>query len=118
MRSNHAFLSRCIATLVAAIFVIAVEPGAMAMNTPQPASAAACGDHAKMACHHHMPQKERKAPCKSMSACLGMLNCFGMAALAADHAALPQIAARAPVPYAHSDGDGISPLPDNPPPIA
>ena len=121
MRMRIALMRRFVAIAVAAVFVFAVQPGAMAMPAPQHPAAAMkmdCAGHAKTPCDHAKGQQDRSAPCKDMGACLGMMSCFGMAASFADAAPMRLLSVRDTAPHIHQTGLGIVLQPDNPPPIA
>ncbi|MDE2134636.1 MAG: hypothetical protein KGJ49_08555 [Alphaproteobacteria bacterium] len=102
---------------MAMVFAIAAEPGTMAMPAPKPAAMASMS-HASPACGHMNQQKNQRSPCKGMSVCLGMLNCFGMAVIAAEYPLLPTTAVYATAPYFQQTASGLTLQPDNPPPIA
>jgi hypothetical protein len=115
MRFEGASLRRFVACVVAALFVLAAEPGTMAMNAPMPAHH---GMQTGMPCHGTIPQKHRSAPCKGMTVCLGMLSCHGMTAHDAVPVLLPRISSFLAVAPAGLPIRGITHRPDNPPPIA
>src|SRR3974390_3459966 len=79
-------LRRLISAFVALVFAVAVVPGSMAMPAPQSAKHQSMDCMAKTApdCDHMKPVKEQGAPCKNMQVCMGMLGCFGMAAVVID----------------------------------
>lgn len=112
--------------LVAVVFAIAAEPGAMAMPQPhkmamptmEMAAMTACGMQADAGCDHMKPQKSEQSPCKSMAVCMGLLSCFGIAAIAADHPFVADAPARLSLLRAYQPGFGLTVPPDNPPPIA
>jgi hypothetical protein len=110
-------LRALISAVVALVFAVAVEPGVMAMPAPQ-AMTMDCSGKAAPACDHMKMQKEKGTPCKGMSVCAGMLSCFGMAAVAAEHVSLRTVAARAPAIHLYQTASGLTLQPDNPPPIA
>jgi hypothetical protein len=117
MRPRKFSLRVLISILMAVVFVIAVEPGVMAMPAPQ-AMKMDCSGKAAPACDHMKAPKDTGTPCKNMSICVGMLNCFGMAAVAADHPSPLAATARATVPFLQQTASGLTLQPDNPPPIA
>jgi hypothetical protein len=115
-----ASLRALVSALVAVTFIVAVIPGAMAMPAPQRAAHHAMDCMAKAAphCDHMKPVKEQGSPCKNMQACMGMLGCFGMAAVAYE-ASTPSIAFVATrVADLHQAVTGLVPPPDDRPPIA
>lgn len=99
-----------IACITALLFALASQPGAMAMDAPQP--------HTAMPCHHQMPSQPDHNPCKNIAGCLGMLACHGMVALDAVILSPTLIMVTESVRPASSEGAGISHRPHNPPPIA
>lgn len=110
-----------VSALVAAVFVIAAEPGVMAMPAPHAAKQSMtmdCSSQATPGCDHMKPQKDHGTPCKNMAICAGMMSCFGMAAVAADVASLRTAAGQAPVHFVQQTPSGLTLQPDNPPPIA
>jgi hypothetical protein len=111
MRSRQKSWRSVIAALVAAVFVIAVEPGSMAMPAPQ----TACTHH--HAGHAKLPDG-KNAPCKGMAMCLGMFACYGLSAVETHAAVLPQTDAHMSVVSADDVVSGLTHPPDNPPPIA
>lgn len=124
MRTRKFSLRAVLSAVVAVVFAIAVEPGAMAMPAPQQPAvmmdglAMPCADHAMPGCDHMKLPKDKEAPSKSMAVCAGMMSCFGMAAVAAE---LPQLRTKvldAPVPFHPQTPLGLTLQPDNPPPIA
>jgi hypothetical protein len=111
MRSRQNSWRSVIAALVAAVFVIAVEPGSMAMSAPQTACAHHHGDHAKL-------PDGKSAPCKGMAMCLGLFACYGISAVETQAAVLPQADLRMSFVNADDVVSGLTHPPDNPPPIA
>lgn len=112
-------LRALIGALATVAFIIAAMPGAMAMPAPQGtmqhsmASMAGTASHA----HHMKPMKEQGAPCKNMQICMGMLGCFGMAALTYE-AVLPVGApAGVDAPDLHQTLAGLTLPPEDRPPI-
>jgi hypothetical protein len=118
MRFRAQYLRTLVSLVVAVAFAIAVTPGSMASVVPQSAkmeSHAMAPSH----CNHMKPQtpKEQGKPCKNL-ACLGMLGCFGMAAVAT-----PTHVLSAPAPDEVSIASfalesGLTVPPDVPPPIS
>lgn len=117
MRRNPRFLRNLVCALVAAAFAVAAQPGAMAMPAPHP-TAMANADHATPACDQMHHQKEKGAPCKGMTLCLGMLSCFGMTAVAATEIALTNGTEQDPAPRLVESARGLTHPPDDRPPIA
>jgi hypothetical protein len=110
-------LRAVISALVAAVFVLAAEPGVMAMPAAQPVQ-----HHMTMSCadmpgcdHMKLP---KNAPCKNMALCAGMMSCFGMAAIVVDHPLLRTMSKQAAVHFHPQTTLGLTLQPDNPPPIA
>jgi hypothetical protein len=89
----------------------------MAMPAPHP-TAMANADHATPACNQMNHQKEKGAPCKGMTLCLGMLSCFGMTAVAATEIALTNGTEQDPAPRLVESARGLTHPPDDRPPIA
>ncbi len=121
MRLRKFSLRGLIGALVAAVFVIAAEPGVMAMPAPQAAKhimTMDCAGQATPGCDHMKSQKEHGTPCKNMAICVGMMSCFGMAAIPADVASLRTAAEKAPAHFVQQTPSGLTLQPDNPPPIA
>jgi hypothetical protein len=117
MRRKPRLLRNLICALVAAAFAVAAQPGAMAMPTPHP-TAMANAAHATPACDQMHHQKEKGAPCKGMTLCLGMLSCFGMAALAPDYPVLLKAAGHRPAQDLDIAAPGLTHPPESRPPIA
>lgn len=108
--------------LVAALFVLAVEPSVMAA---QPASSHVMMQGMQMApdgamgCDHCPPPKHQSQPCKETGCCVGTVGCFNLVAAGQDGIALsPRDLTNAPVWGDRSAGSGITLRPDHPPPIA
>ena len=121
MRPRKFSLRSLISALVAVVFAIAAEPGVMAMPAPQAAKHTMtmdCSGKAALGCNHMKPQKDPGTPCKNMAVCAGMLNCFGMAAVAVEHPSFLTAAGRASVHVVQQTALGRTLQPDNPPPIA
>jgi hypothetical protein len=110
MRSRQNSWRSVIAAFVAAVFVIAVQPGSMAMPAPQ----TTCDHHGG---HAKLPDG-KNVPCKGMAMCLGMFACYGIAAVEAHVAVLPQADACRTIVSANEVASGLTHPPDNPPPIA
>ncbi|MDE2499878.1 MAG: hypothetical protein KGL56_06755 [Alphaproteobacteria bacterium] len=115
-------VKRLIALLIAAVFLVVVQPGAMAMPTmPPPTSTHMmdCGSQTIAKCDHNMPMPKQNTPCKNMAVCLGMLNCFAAAIMPANGQMSFPVAAEKPTPWPlRQAGHGLTRQPDNPPPIA
>lgn len=106
-----------IGALVALVFAIAAEPGAMAMPAQRP-MAMDCAHHAAPPCNHMKPLKEQGTPCKGMTMCLGMFSCFGMTAVAIKDIAPANGTVQILAPRLDESAHGLTYPPDNPPPIA
>lgn len=117
MLSRSSSLRSLISLFVAVVFAIAVTPGSMAMPAPH-AMKMDCASMVAPSCDHMKPHKDQGSPCKGMTACLGMLNCFGMAALDITHVERLPITFDVHVAISHQTVSGLTLQPDNPPPIA
>ncbi len=106
-----------ISLFVAMVFAIAVTPGSMAMPASQPMKMD-CSSMAASSCDHMNMQKEHGKPCKNMTVCLGMLSCFGMAAVTVAHITPEVVVLDMRVAIGHQTPGGLTLQPDNPPPIA
>jgi hypothetical protein len=126
MRSKRSLSRGVLSALLALVFFVAAMPGSMAVaHMAKPASPVmtmtCCGD-AQMSpspCDHmkvHQDQDQGK-PCKNMAQCLGMLNCFGMGAVALAMPVVMMPSRDAPIAFAHQRVAGFDLQPDNPPPI-
>jgi len=127
MRMRKLSLRAVLSAVVAVVFAIAAEPGAMAMPAPHhPATmmmdsqradsgAMSCTD--MPGCDHMKLPKDKEAPCKSMAVCAGMMGCYGMAAVAVDWPQLRTKGLDAPVHFHPQTSLGLTLQPDNPPPI-
>lgn len=118
MRSRIPSLRTLVSLFVAVVFAIAVTPGSMAMPAPQQTMKMDCASMAAPSCDHTKSHKDHGSPCKSMAACLGMLNCFGMAAVDVAPAARLPMTSDVHVAISHQTLSGLTLTPDNPPPIA
>lgn len=117
-------MKRFVTLLIAAIFLLAVQPGTMAMPVVYSHSMSTHVTHSmsqqNMECDHSMPMQKHGNPCKDMGCCMGMLSCFGIAAAVPGGAAvILQLSLTATQAWPTRDlGLGITLAPDNPPPIA
>lgn len=123
MRFDPALLRKVVAIVVAALFVVAGEPGTMAMSAhrPAPAPTAASARMSAMSCCRDKtpaPQKERTNPCKGMVACAGVLGCYGLSAVApvSDLVLIKHTPVR--IAATPTFARGIVHAPTDPPPIA
>lgn len=112
MWSRKHSLRTLISALLAALFVIAVEPGAMAMPSLHHAMSASCSGGA---CRQMPP--EAPGPCKNMTVCAGMLGCYGTAVVTPDILCVPRLTAGLPAVPLHQAVSGLTLTPDDPPPI-
>lgn len=117
MRSRILSLRSLVSLFVAVVFAIAVTPGSMAMPAPQTMKMD-CASMAAPSCDHMKSHKDQGKPCKSMAVCLGMLNCFGMAAVDIAPVARLPVTFDVHVAISHQAVSGLTLTPDNPPPIA
>ncbi len=116
MQAKASSVRAFVAVFMAAILMLAVEPGALAMPAHHSATMQMT-DCAHMAMGRAMP--ERGTPCKHMADCLGMLNCLAMAVVpVTTAAALPLTLTHTPSWHLQTAGPGITLQPDTPPPIA
>ncbi|MDE2183991.1 MAG: hypothetical protein KGJ78_13310 [Alphaproteobacteria bacterium] len=116
-------MRRFVALLIAAIFLLAVQPGAMAMpaatSHPMSNHVAQLMPQGTMACDQSMPMKKQDTQHKDMGCCAGMLNCFGMAVISTDNRAVLHLTAKGSPPWSVQEpGPSLALQPDNPPPIA
>jgi hypothetical protein len=134
MRVGNSRARSWIAIAVALVFAIAAMPGSMAMPgrapMPAPVSHAAhamlmsggsmtdCSGHEQTPCDHMKTQKHQGTPCKNAGACMGMLSCFAMGAFDTVAATPPVLLQDNAVAVSHQTVSGLTPSPDNPPPIA
>jgi hypothetical protein len=119
MRSKPLSWRSLISLFVAAAFVVAVTPGSMGVSPATGKSMMAdCPFMITVPCDHMKAHQEQGTPCKNAGGCLGMLSCYGMAALGTDQVALisPMMSA-VPAPV-HEIWVGLTIPPDNRPPIA
>lgn len=120
MRSKPSRFRTLLSLFVAAVFVIAVTPGSMAMPAPKAMGHAMAG----MAhCPYMVPaagqtHQDHGKPAKTASVCLGMLSCYAMGALAPMPVAPAPVLERTEVAITHQSASGLTLQPDNPPPIA
>jgi hypothetical protein len=117
MRSRIPFLRSLISLFIAVVFAIAVTPGSMAMTAPQTMKMD-CASMAAPSCDHMSSHKDQGKPCKNMAVCLGMLSCFGMAAVDVAHVVRLPVTFDVHVTISHQTLSGLTLTPDNPPPIA
>jgi len=117
MRTKAVSLRGLFCAFIAVAFMLAAEPGAMAMPAPHSMTMHSA-HHAASGCDHMKTQKEPGAPCKSTSVCLGMLSCFGMVTAAVHHIALTNVALYSRVGHHDEPTLGLTYPPDNPPPIS
>jgi hypothetical protein len=116
MRMRNLSLRAFLSALLAVVFVIAAEPGVMAMPAPaKHMMTMTCAD--MPGCNHKLP-KDKDAPCKNMALCAGMMSCFGMSAVASEMPLLRTASAGASVHVVPQTLLGLTLQPDNPPPIA
>ena len=134
MMTGNRIVRTWISLVVALVFAIAAMPGSMAMPQrsamPAPVSHAAhammmsggsmtdCSGHEQTPCDHMKVQKHQGTPCKNAGACMGMLSCFAMGAFDTVVAAPPVLLQDNAVAVSHQTVSGLTPSPDNPPPIA
>jgi hypothetical protein len=115
MSRKPSLLRSLIGVFLALVFVVAAQPGTMAM----PASGPAAMANASMpGCDHMQPLKEKEPSHKNTAFCPGMLVCYGMAAVAVEYAAPMQFAVFSPAPQFERAAPGLAHPPENPPPIA
>ncbi len=115
MRTRKLSLRAFLSALLAVVFVLATEPGVMAM--PAPAKHTMTMNCADMAgCDHMKLPKDKDAPCKNMALCSGMMSCFGMTAVAVQMPALRTIVIGSSVHVVPQSLLGLTLQPDNPPP--
>ena len=123
-----------IAIAVALVFAIAAMPGSMALPQQSPMPAAVshaahammmsggsmkdCSAHEQTPCDHMKAQKHQGTPCKNAGICMGMLSCFGMGAFDTVVVVPPVLLQDVAVAISHQTLSGLTPSPDNPPPIA
>jgi hypothetical protein len=108
--------ARLLCALVAAIFALVAQPGAMAMPAA-PSSSMSMPDSAMPACGGMSLHKDG-APAKGGAPCLGMFSCFGIAALILQPFIFRGPAAHLNAHHPDSMSPGLSRSPENPPPIA
>ena len=113
---KHRLSARLLCAIVAVIFALAAQPGAMAMPAA-PSSSMSMPDSAMPACGGMSLHKDG-APAKRGAPCLGMFPCYCIAALD-----LQPIIFRSPAahPVAHhldNMPSGLSRSPEIPPPIS
>lgn len=116
-------MRRIITLLNAVIFLVAVQPGAMAMQAAPSHTIVMhgmdCGSSENVKCDHSMPMQKQGTPCKDMGNCLGMLGCYATAVVPAiSQAFLPTAATSSPSWHLQEGGPSLTLQPDNPPPIA
>ncbi len=113
----HGF-RKLVGALVALAFVVAVQPGAMAMPAA-PHTVSASGIN-QMSCDHmqHMKTVPHK-PNIGTTICPGMLSCAGVSILSVnDCFFVSETIVEEPVPHADEAVPSLTLQPDNPPPIA
>ncbi len=120
MRINRRSLPGFLHTLVALAFVLALQPGAMAMPAPHAANPVMAMDQMPMAApHDRMPSHGKQGtPSKQAGPCLGMLVCYGMAMLAAGCPVFAKVSTPMRVAHFQDSVSGLTIEPDSPPPIA
>lgn len=115
-------MKKLLALLIAAVLLVAVQPGAAAMPvTPAHSSMSMmdCGSQAIMKCNHCMPMQKHSHPCKDMTSCLGMLNCsMAFVVPVGGYVMVPVAVTRSSSWPLQETGSSLSLRPDNPPPIA
>lgn len=120
MRLKTSRLRSFISALVAVVFAIAAEPGVMAMPAPKPVDQVmtmSMDGASGAGCDHMKPHKQQQAPCKNMAVCVGMLSCFGMAAVAVEQVHFHAVSGDSSAPVSVHRVFGRTLQPDNPPPI-
>jgi hypothetical protein len=119
MWSRKPNLRGLIGAFMALVFAVAVMPGSMAMPAPQSAThhSMDCMAGMSMHCDHAKPVKEQGSPCKNMQVCMGMLGCFGLAAVVLDNALPPVVASDVRVPDLQRTSAGLTLPPNDRPPI-
>jgi hypothetical protein len=110
-------LRSLISLLVAVVFAIAATPGSMAMPVPH-AMKMDCASMSAPSCDHMKSHKDQGKPCKNMAVCLGMLSCFGMAAIATQHFTFSSVAMSERPLALRQIVHGLTIPPDDRPPIA
>jgi len=110
MRTRKLSLRAFLSALLAVVFVIAAEPGVMAMPAKH-AMTMSCPD-----CNHMQLPKDKEAPCKNMALCSGMVSCFGMTAVAVEMPLLRTATIGSSVHVVPQTLLGLTLQPDNPPP--
>jgi hypothetical protein len=118
MRSRISSLRSLISLFVAVVFAIAVTPGSMAMPAPQQTMKMDCASMSAPSCDHMKSHKDQGKPCKNMAVCLGMLSCFGMAAIATQHFTFSRLAMNERPLVLRQIVSGLTIPPDDRPPIA
>jgi len=127
MRTKRFSLRAVLSALLAVVFVIAAEPGAMAMPPMVSQKMMVMDGKAMDCCDHDKPhsqknsdsQKDSGTPCKSMAACAGMLSCFGIAAIIDEHSSQVRTSVLyGAIGFPQAVTQGLTLQPDNPPPIA
>ncbi len=115
-------VKRIIALLIAAVFLVATQPGSMAMPATSTHTAMqmtnCCGSQETAKCDHGQPMQKHGSPCKDMANCIGMLNCMTFTAISQSQAAVEPHSLTAPRTWHSFKFEaGITLPPDNPPPI-
>ena len=123
MRLQNPSIRKFVALLVAAFFMFAVEPVAVAAPSASGHTATMhvmqMAPHAAMGCDHCPPPKHQSVPCKEMGCCLGAASCFNLVVTAQNSIAFSsRDLTYATVWGDRSAGSGITLRPDHPPPIA
>ena len=109
-------VGRLLCALVAAIFMLATQPGAMAVPAA-PSSSMSMPDSAMPGCDGMSLHKDG-APAKGGAPCLGMFSCYGIAALDLHPVIFRSPAAHLIAHHPDSTSPGLSRSPEIPPPIA
>jgi hypothetical protein len=118
MGSKRPILRGLVAAFIAVAFILAAQPGAMAMPPAQPTNTMSMASTPASARNQADQQSKQNSPCKDMSFCLGMLSCYGMAVVAVDYPAPMQVARFNFTPHFEQMPSSLTHAPENPPPIA
>ncbi len=116
-------MKKFVALLIAAVFLVAVQPGAMAMpatSTHSVMQVTNCCSQEMANCDRNMPVQKHGTPCKGAANCPGMLKCSAAAAVvpAIGTVIPPIVVTGSPLWHLQESGSSLAPQPDNPPPIA
>ncbi len=114
-------LKKLKAFLIALMFLVAVEPDVMAMpmtlvlSTP---CVTTCTALPAVTSHKTMPCSRQMTPCHGLKVCSGLLNCFAPGIVPTGAVILlPVTIATTKLWLIQAPKFGLTPRPDNPPPI-